>query len=1075
MAFEPNRGEAAADVDFLARGQNYSVQLRADGVTFSLTKAVSDVGSGKRTPGDVIGIDLVRANRNAKGAGENKLSGRSNYLFGSNPADWITNVEQYAKVRYNDVYPGVDLVFHGNQSRLEHDFVLRPGATAEQIGLEFSGIRRIELQSDGDLILQSKSGEVRWQRPRAYQIVGRSEVEVPVKYILREGHAGFRVGRYDRGRDLIIDPVLVYSTFFGGAAGSDGVQQGINALAVDGTGNLYTAGNTDSTSFPVTPGVVDPNPTGSFVSKFDPTGTSLIYSTYMQGLGIEALSVDAQGDVYIAGGGRAGLPIPTGSNPFQANLKSIAVLKLNPTGTAVLNATYLGGSGLDTVSGLAINSADDVYLAGSTSSNDFPMQNPLQGNLGTSGASGFVTEFNPALSALIYSTYLGANSNVNMQGTKGLALDALGDAYVVGIANPGFPTTTGAYQMTCPDECTFLAELNPAGSALLNASYLGSGSGLGSEVAVAVDNSGNSYLAGTTLSASFPVLNPIQPCTILNGNFAGNANFLAEFSQAGSLLFSTCLGTIGTNSIGYPVLTLDSLGNAYVAGSAASGIPLESPIDTNPPLESGGQPQGRPFVSEIDHSTHALLFSSFVGEQISFDGNETGDQILGIAVDSSGNIYLAGEAGGGYLESPFPVFNALQPYFPVANQCLISMPGQPACFLVDGFIIKISPDAGAAAATAPGGLYLLGPSDAQVEPVGSTSPVEVVTVYDLGTDPLTVSSVVISGDFAVQSNNCTTVSPAGGSCAIGVTFTPTQVGALTGTLTITDSSAGSPHTVQLFGIGAQPSVVPSPKTVSFASQAVGTSSAAQTVTLTNSSSLNAKITQIQVSGDFTEVNSCPLTLTPSNSCVVDVTFKPTASGTRAGTLTITDSAPNSPQTVSLSGTGGAPNLGLGIASGGSNSATVAAGATAEYSLSIGGQGVSGTASLACADAPAGASCTVPATETLSATAAATFAVSVTTASGTQAALQHSDFRRLSWLWALALMGWVVLLGKRKTRRSIHRYLLCLPLLCLLFFCSCGGNGSGSHTGGTPAGTYTLKVTATVGSTIQSTSLTLTVQ
>jgi hypothetical protein len=282
---------------------------------------------------------------------------------------------------------------------------------------------------------------MRLQKPRAYQIVGDTEVEVPVNYVRREGLVGFNMGRYDRRRALIIDPVLVYSTFFGGTAGSDGLSQGIGALALDSSGNLYVAGFTNSTSFPVTNGVVDPNPAPSFISKLDPTGTSLIFSTYIQGIGIGALAVDAQGNVYVADGGQKGLPIPTGSNPFQANVKTIALLKLNPTGTAVLNATYFGGSGLDTVSGLAIDSADDVYLAGSTSSNDFPVQNPLQSALGTSGASGFVTEFNPALSALIYSTYLGANSKVNMQSTEGLALDALGDAYVVGSANPGFPTT----------------------------------------------------------------------------------------------------------------------------------------------------------------------------------------------------------------------------------------------------------------------------------------------------------------------------------------------------------------------------------------------------------------------------------------------------------------------------------------------------------------------------------------------------------------------------------------------------------------------------------------------------------
>jgi hypothetical protein len=627
--------------------------------------------------------------------------------------------------------------------------------------------------------------------------------------------------------------------------------------------------------------------------------------------------------------------------------------------------------------------------------------------------------------------------------------------------------------MTCPDDCTFLAELNPAGSALLSASYLGSGSVPASEVAVAVDSSGNAYLAGTTLSASFPVLNPIQPCSIINGTTNYEANFLAEFSPAGSLLFSTCLGTIGTDSFALVALTLDSLGNAYVAGNAASDIPLQSPIDANPPLESGGQPGGRPFISEIDHSTHELLFSSFVGEQISFDGNGTGDQILALAVDSSGNIYLAGESGAGY---PFPVLNAIQPYLPVSGGCPGLHDGID-CFFVDGSFTKISPDAGAAAATAPGGLYLLGPSDALVELVGSTSPAEVVTVYDLGADPLTVSSVAISGDFAVASNNCTTVPPAGGSCAIGVTFTPTQVGTLTGTLTITDSSAGSPHMVQLFGVGGQLSMVPSPSTVSFASQLIGTSTA-QNVTLTNPSAFNVQITKIQVTGDFTEDNSCQSLMLPSYSCLVDVTFTPTATGTRTGTLTITDNAPNSPQTVTLTGIGAAPGLGLGIPSGGSNSATVAAGATATYALTIGGMRMSGTVSLSCAGAPAGSTCTVPATETIRATATIPFKVTVATTSGTKAALPPVRFAPPGWLWAFALMGLVLLPATKGAQCSARRCLSRLPLSLLILLCySCGGgsNSGVSNSDGTPAGTYTLRITGTMGSTSQPISLTLIVQ
>ena len=974
LVFEANRGQADGGVDFIAQVRGYRAGIGASRVILGLNRA----------SGDAVVMKLAGANQQARARGEEKLPGHSNYLFGTDPSKWITGVEQYAKVRYRDVYPGIDLLFHGSQNRLEQDFVVRPGASPKRIHLYFQGVQQMELTSDGALVLRAGDEAVKMQSLRAYQVVRDREVEVPVRYELRNAQASFRLGSYDRRRALIIDPVLVFATFLGGAnavaaAGLAGVNQAVMSMAADASG-VYITGPTISTTFPVTSGVVGPNPQSTFVSKLDPTGQSLIFSTYLAGFGggPGALTVDSSENIYIAGGAAKGLPIPSGSQPFQSGIHgalNLAILKLNSTGTAVLAATYLGGSGGDYFNGIAIDSSENVYVAGQTTSNDFPLQHPLQGSLGTSGSNAFVTKLNPTLSGLVYSTYLGGNSSVGTGGNTvahGIALDSSGDAYVIGLANAGFPTTSGAYQPTCPvnqegtsipDSCAFLAKLNANDSALLYATYLGDSSGAGgateTPTAVAVDSAEDAYIAGLTYSASFPVVNPIQSCSTIEGNGSNNdpsGNFLSEFNSAGALTFSTCLGINQsydglTIYASLPVLTLDAAGDAYFGASAQSGLPLEKPIDANEPA------QARPFVSEISADTHTLLFSSFVAGPVTynnlFDG--PGDQINAIAVDSSENIYLAGSSAAGSSYSPgypyFPVFNPLQAYFFNPGGCPAEPDTKPLCIYTNGFIMKVAPSAGAAAASVPAELQF------PTTNVGSKSAPLGTTIYDLGTDALTVSNVAASGDFAVHSNSCGTVPASGGSCAIQVTFTPTAMGTQNGTLTITDSSAGSPHRVTLTGLGATVLTV-SPTQLTFASQATGTTSPPQTVTLT--AGVDAvDISRIQVSGDFSETNTCGSRLAAGAKCYIQVSFTPktaafhpgtsrlwmwafliagwiilpsgrstkrwarrylpllallplvfllscsgssTNGPTALGTLTITDSAPNSPQTVSLSGT-----------------------------------------------------------------------------------------------------------------------------------------------------------------------------
>jgi hypothetical protein len=874
---------------------------------------------------------------------------------------------------------------------------------------------------------------------------------------LTSGRGGLLQSRGGADPNLVFDPVLVYSTFLGGPNGSS-LLQGATVFFVDSVGNTYVAGNTPSTDFPVTPGVIGANPAYTFVSKIDPDGKGLIFSTYVPGLSeVNGLAVDTSGDVYVAGPSYADLPIPAGTTPFQASPRGIGIIKLNSTATTVLNATYLGGSGQDFLTGIALDpDGGSLYVTGITFSNDFPTKNPLQGSLGASGRNAFVTKLDSSLSTLVYSTYLGQDSDSGENtgfGFRTIAVDSSKNAYVIGTAGPGFPISSGAFQTTCSSLCAFLTKLNPSGSSLLYSTYLGEQSLASS---VAVDSSQNSYVGGQAASGFSSTLSSCNQGYI-NG-------FVAEINAAGSLVFSTCLGGLAGNQFesGITDLVLDASGNIYVVGSGAAGLTLKNPIQANfPAVETDTS-----FVAAINPNTNSLLFSSLLG------GAQTSEveSATGVGVDGNGNIYVAGVAWSGTgstLPPPFPIFNAWQAV-PGAGTCSRS----PQCVNSDAFILKISPTDAPATALNPALVSF--PAQA----VGTSSTPQWVTIFDMGSAALTVSNATVTGDFSIQ-NNCTTVSPAGGTCTVDITFSPTNAATQNGTLTITDNSAGSPRTVQLVGQGAAAAATLSASSLSFPSQVVGTTGSAQGITLTNGGLLPLQVSHIQATGAFSETNTCGNSVGAGQSCAVSVTFTPTASGVASGTLTFTDSAPDSPQSVTLTGTGGNPTLALSVASGSSSSAKVTAGSSATYTLSIGGGGMGGTTSLSCTGAPMKATCSVPATESVSASAASNFNVSVTTAAPTQASVFSPGIATRPWPWAFAVFGivGVVFLTKASSQRLVLRLLWAAPLFAILL-CSCGGGGSqsqGLQNPGTPVGTYTLTVTATSGSTTQSQNLTLLVQ
>jgi hypothetical protein len=864
----------------------------------------------------------------------------------------------------------------------------------------------------------------------------------------------------------LFDPVLVYSSFLGGTSSSNGlgeIVQYASVIYVDSSDNLYLAGRTISATFPTTPGTVQPafgTGSDSFLVKVDPTGQHLLLSTYVPSIlgGVTALAVDTTGDIYVAGPsnsvetGVPPLPFPSGSTPF-ASSGSIGVLELNPTATKILAATYVGGSGGDYVGGIALDSSNNVYISGTTRSNDLKTKNPLQPSLGTSGDNVFITVLNSSLSAAVYSTYLGANSTAYTGMGHNIAVDASKNVYVTGTAGPGFPVTSGtAAQASCGGSCVFVAKLNPAGSAISYATYLGT-TAVGA--AVAVDASQNTFVTGVVEGGGFNELNPVSTFPSCNASLSAVNTFVSEINASGALAFSTCFGRGAASDHGQG-LALDSSGNVYAVGSGFTGLPLTNPIQSN----SGNGAQGAPYVVGINPNTSSLLFASYIGGG---QANES-DSISDIAVDSAGSIYLAGYDSPGLAPVPFPVFNALQPLPGGFSSC----PDNPCGAGNDAIFLKIAPTDAPAAALAPAALTF------PAQPLGVASAPSTVTIFDLGSTALTVSNVSATGDFSVQ-QSCATVTAAGGTCPVQVTFTPTAAGTRTGTLTITDNSAGSPRTVALTGTGGQVAVSVSPASLTF-SQAINTTGTSQ-VTLTNSGNIPLQISTVQVSGaTFSESNSCGVSVAAGQSCGITVSFSPTALGNSTGTLTITDSDPGSPHTVPLTGTGVADSLGLAYCSlnGCFSTQTVSAGSVALTAFQVGGAGVAGDVSLSCSGLPQGASCSFAPSSTvqITATAAREINLTITTTSRSQIFGPIVLTTGLTMLAASLILLFFRKITAAGTPRLRWRF---VPIFALAI-CACGGgngsspNGGGGSSSGTPAGSHVITITATSGSSTSQTLL-----
>ncbi len=662
LIFEPNQGQAEPSVKFLARGAGYGLYLDPTGAVLALQTA-SPSSVGHRAPGrklESVRMTLVGANPAAPVAGRDRLPGKSNYFLGNDPEKWHTGIPQFAGVHYQGVYPGIDLVFYGNQGHLEYDFQVAPGADPSQAELQFDGAAKLEL-SNGDLILKGFDGGVRFQAPHLYQSAGDRREPVEGRFVLRASNrVGFEIGAYDRGRELVIDPILSYSTYFGGSG-----SESFPSIAVNGNQNIYLAGATTSAGLPTT-----------------------------------------------AGAFQSALGAPGAQNIF--------VLELNPSNGAagVIALTYLGGSGMDSLAGLGVDNGGNAFLAGTTSSPDFPTTSvgyqtvPLAGSTGASHV--FVSALNSTFSTLSYSTYLSGNGT---DIASGMAIDNNGNVFVTGTTTSTNSSPSPSFvfpasflpkpfqQQPSPGSTLqfFVTQVNTRNISVASVPYSTYFGGATPSPAVAtgggiaVDTAGNVYFSGTTnfynsgesqgggslLATDFPILNAYQPCldtpppTVITFPVACSAPattpyptdaFVAKLNPANAqtgaaqLIFSTYMGGTGADSSTgiaidtgaaaiYITGSTNSSGFVIPTGTAAFQECLNTPVNPTPPATCPtGTTATDAYVAKFTNPTEAAGSQTNVAlSYFSYLGGTGDDSGLAIAVDTASGALVTGATSSGTI------------------------------------------------------------------------------------------------------------------------------------------------------------------------------------------------------------------------------------------------------------------------------------------------------------------------------------------------------------------------------------------------------------------------------------------
>ena len=684
LSFERNEGQTNSKVRFLTHTADNTLFLTPSEAVFTMPMRPARQSSEKvslgasrkarraaeKIPGVALRMQMVGSDPKASALTQEPLAGRINYFIGKDPSKWHAGVPTFGRVGFHGVYKGVDLIYYGNQKHLEYDFVVAPHADPKQIKLQFAGAQGVRVNAAGDLLVRTRGRELKWQKPSVYQQDATGKHSVAAHFRLKtlpNGQAGvsFALGHYNTDRPLVIDPVLIYSTFLGGTV-TKGNSDTATSIALDGNGNAYVTGGAYSVDFPITDNAPVPfnfSQAIAFVTKLSPAGRVLIFSTFLGGSTGEygeGIAVDGSGSAYVTGQtSSADFPVTKGALQLLNNAntgETTFVTKLDSSGSLLLYSTYLGGNIQDDAFGIAVDANGIAYVTGNTRSFRFPVtRGAFQTRfISSQGRTAFVSAIDPTGAFLLYSTYLGGSQEDE---ATAIAVDSNGSAYVTGSTfSTDFPTTTGAFMETNPQSSVFtssvfVTKLDQSGRSLNYSTFLGGTTGNGDiGQGIAVDSAGSAYVTGLASAFDFPVTPGAYQQT--NNRSSSYSGFVTKVNPKGTaLVYSTFLGGSKStqNSVGDEAngIAIDGVGNAYITGQTTS---------TDYPTTVGSFQRTRSFygssafVTKLNAAGTGLMYSSYLGGAGTFI-DRAGEYARGIAVDAKGAAYVAGTT----LSLDFPV------------------------------------------------------------------------------------------------------------------------------------------------------------------------------------------------------------------------------------------------------------------------------------------------------------------------------------------------------------------------------------------------------------------------------------